>query len=212
MNPASFAAQIRAQAHEAAQVHAAAAQERHAANAGTRKRYACIALLLHIVLAVVVAGLTWALYYLLKATTEPKIFWGPEGQSVEAENPWPMWVNWIVMVVILGSPLFTLVSILPLLCSCRLWPAWNIIVVGNLVVVNVMLWIIYGISACQVYRYSFYSYRDGCDFPWPAITTALSVVVVVITSAIACFTHRPSSPAFTSDVETGAVKQGVVIG
>mmetsp|Transcript_12686 Transcript_12686/g.32605 ORF Transcript_12686/g.32605 Transcript_12686/m.32605 type:complete len:209 (+) Transcript_12686:98-724(+) len=207
MDPGAFAAQMRAQAMQ----HAAQAQQLHAANAAGRKRCASIALVMHVVLAVVIAALLWALYFLLRNTTEPQPRWTPEGLTVNrADHPWPMWVNWIWMVVILGSPLFTLCSTLPLLCSWRLGPAWNMIVVGNLVVVNVMLWIIYGISACKVYRYSYYSEHDVCDFPWPAIVTACSIAIVIITSAIACVTHTPSSTPFR-DVESAGVVKGVVL-
>mmetsp|Transcript_26158 Transcript_26158/g.35668 ORF Transcript_26158/g.35668 Transcript_26158/m.35668 type:complete len:198 (-) Transcript_26158:402-995(-) len=196
MDPGAFAAQMRAQAMQ----HAAQAQQRHTANAAGRKRCASIALVMHVVLAVVITGLLWALYY------QPH--WTPAGLTVnKADHPWPMWFNWIWMVVILGSPLFTLCSTLPLICSCRLWP---MIVVGNLVVVNVMLWIIYGISACKVYRYSYYTEHDVCDFPWPAIVTACSIAIVIITSAIACVTHTPSSTPFR-DVESAGVVKGVVL-
>mmetsp|Transcript_12689 Transcript_12689/g.32618 ORF Transcript_12689/g.32618 Transcript_12689/m.32618 type:complete len:201 (+) Transcript_12689:76-678(+) len=199
MDPSAFAAPTRAQAMQ----HAAQAQQRHTANAAGRKRCASIALVMHVVLAVVITGLLWALYY------QPH--WTPAGLTVnKADHPWPMRFNRIWMVVILGSPLFTLCSTLPLLCSWRLGPAWNMIVVGNLVVVNVMLWIIYGISACKVYRYSYYSEHDVCDFPWPAIVTACSIAIVIITSAIACVTHTPSSTPFR-DVESAGVVKGVVL-
>mmetsp|Transcript_26159 Transcript_26159/g.35672 ORF Transcript_26159/g.35672 Transcript_26159/m.35672 type:complete len:196 (-) Transcript_26159:93-680(-) len=195
MDPGAFAAQMRAQAMQ----HAAQAQQRHTANAAGRKRCASIALVMHVVLAVVITGLLWALYY------QPH--WTPAGLTVnKADHPWPMWFNWIWMVVILGSPLFTLCSTLPLICSCRLWP---MIVVGNLVVVNVMLWIIYyGISACRVHRYRYKEDsldQDICDSPWPLVFHAWSIVIVIIASAIACLTHKPST---RSAMESGEVVEG----
>mmetsp|Transcript_12687 Transcript_12687/g.32610 ORF Transcript_12687/g.32610 Transcript_12687/m.32610 type:complete len:194 (+) Transcript_12687:76-657(+) len=193
MDPSAFAAPTRAQAMQ----HAAQAQQRHTANAAGRKRCASIALVMHVVLAVVITGLLWALYY------QPH--WTPAGLTVnKADHPWPMRFNRIWMVVILGSPLFTLCSTLPLICSCRLWPAWNMIVMGNLVVVNVMLWIIYyGISACRVHRFS---YQDVCDSAWPLIFHVWSIAIVIIALVIACLTHKPSDPF--RDVESGEVVKG----
>jgi len=191
-----FAAQVRAQAY----AHAAAG-----AASGKHRRCALIALGLHIVLAIFVAAMSWVLYFALRATASstPYPSWYHYPADYKPEVPWPMFVNWIIMVVVLGSPLFTFVSILPMLSSCRVGPAWSMIIVGNLIVANVMLWIVYALSACQVYSWGPYATHDSCDFPWPLCVSAASVCVVAVTSAIACVTGRPQEP-LARDIEVGA--------
>mmetsp|Transcript_51707 Transcript_51707/g.133366 ORF Transcript_51707/g.133366 Transcript_51707/m.133366 type:complete len:256 (-) Transcript_51707:211-978(-) len=149
-----------------------------------QKRRSCVVIQLQCGMALLITVLIWVLYTAIRLSPHRRSAVTSHEKDGDHAYPWPTFVNHVLTAVVLLSPLFTLVSTLPFTMEKRCGPIWNMIVVGNLLVINAMSWTVYALSACQMH--------ETCDFAWPLIVTGVTVAVGAGTSVIAYLTSPPS--------------------
>eukprot|EP00913_Durusdinium_trenchii_P012614 g11845.t1 len=139
------------------------------------------ALCAHLTSIAVANVIVWTIYFLV---------WN-------SSYPWPMWVTFGTLLSVAGHA----VNVLPWTQSATprgpaRCPRWLQTVLGNIVLVNVSVWVVYFFTSCAFH--CGYYWPPGtrcntlhCGYVWPVWVSVPSCFAALVVSAVARACHKP---------------------